>query len=34
MFNLGTRYLTAGTYQLKADLGDGVTHVVRISLKK
>jgi hypothetical protein len=34
VFNLATKTLTQGTYQLKADLGDGVLHVVRISIKK
>jgi hypothetical protein len=33
-FHLATKSLTQGTYQVKADLGDGVEHVVRISLKK
>jgi hypothetical protein len=33
-FNLATKYLTAGTYQVKADFGDGVEHTIRISLKK
>jgi hypothetical protein len=34
VFNLATKYLTQGTYQIKADLGDGVEHVVRVSLKR
>jgi hypothetical protein len=34
VFNLATKYLTQGTYQLKADLGDGVMRAVKISLKK
>jgi hypothetical protein len=33
-FNFATKSLTAGTYLLSADLGDGVTRTVRISLKK
>jgi hypothetical protein len=33
IFNLGTKTLSAGTYQLRLDLGDGVSHTVNISLK-
>jgi hypothetical protein len=33
IFNLNTKNLTAGTYQVRADLGDGVLHTVIISLK-
>jgi hypothetical protein len=33
IFNLSTKGLTAGTYQLKIDLGDGAEHTVIISLK-
>lgn len=34
IFNLNTKGLTAGTYQVRADLGDGnLTHTVLISLK-
>lgn len=33
IFNLSTKSLTKGTWTLKADLGDGVEHTVRISLK-
>ena len=33
VFNWGTKGLTAGTYQLHIDLGDGVEHVVLVSLK-
>ena len=34
VFNLSTKYMTQGTYQLKADLGDGVMRAVKISLKR
>lgn len=34
IFNLNTKTLTAGTYLLHIDLGDGVDHTVVISLKK
>jgi hypothetical protein len=34
IFNLGTKSLSEGTWQLRIDLGDGVTHTVFISLKK
>ncbi|MGS0684532.1 HYR domain-containing protein [Nakamurella sp. GG22] len=33
IFNLGTKTLTAGTYQLRIDLGDGVPRTVNITLK-
>ena len=33
VFNWSTKGLTAGTYEIRADLGDGVSHTVRISLK-
>ena len=33
IFNLGTKTLTVGTYQLRVDLGDGVSRTVNISLK-
>src|SRR5262249_11750996 len=33
IFNLSTKSLTTGTWSLRADLGDGVTHQVNISLK-
>jgi len=33
IYNWGTKGLTAGTYQLRIELGDGVTHTVNISLK-
>jgi hypothetical protein len=33
VFNLSTKSLAKGTWLLKADLGDGVEHTVRISLK-
>jgi hypothetical protein len=34
IFNLSTRLLSQGTYQLRIDLGDGASHTVIISLKK
>ena len=34
IFNLGTRSLSQGTWQVRIDLGDGGTHVVLMSLKK
>jgi hypothetical protein len=34
IFNLGTRSLSAGTYQVRIDLGDGTTNTVTISLRK
>jgi Bacterial Ig-like domain/HYR domain len=34
IYNWGTKGYTAGTYQLRIDLGDGVTRTVLISLKK
>jgi hypothetical protein len=34
IYNLGTKNLTAGDWYLHIDLGDGVDHVVKISLKK
>lgn len=34
IFNLSTKNLAAGSWQLKIDLGDGVLHTVVISLKK
>jgi HYR domain len=33
IFNLNTKTLSAGTYQLRIDLGDGVLHTVNITLK-
>jgi hypothetical protein len=33
IFNWGTKGLTAGTWQIKADLDDGSSHVVPVSLK-
>jgi hypothetical protein len=33
VFNLNTKTLSAGTYQLRIDLGDGVSRTVNISLK-
>jgi hypothetical protein len=33
IFNLGTKSLSVGTYELRIDLGDGVSRTVRISLK-
>ncbi|MBW9111043.1 HYR domain-containing protein [Microbacterium trichothecenolyticum] len=33
IFNLGTKTLSAGTYQLRIDLGDGETHTVKITLR-
>jgi hypothetical protein len=33
IFNWGTKGLTAGTYQLRIDLGDGVPHTVLVSLR-
>ena len=33
VFNLGTKTLSAGTYQLRVDLGDGVLRTVNISLR-
>ncbi len=33
VFNLSTKTLSTGTYQLRIDLGDGVTRVVNISVK-
>jgi hypothetical protein len=32
IFNMSTKNLTAGTYQIRADLGDGAIHTVLISL--
>ena len=32
-FNWGTKGLTAGTYQLQINLGDGVTRTVSLGLK-
>ena len=34
IFNLGTKGLSQGTWQLRVDLGDGATHTVLLSLKK
>ncbi len=34
VFNWGTKGLTAGTYQLRIDLGDGVERTVIVSLQK
>ena len=33
IFNLATKTLSTGTYQLRIDLGDGVRHTVNISLR-
>jgi hypothetical protein len=33
IFNLSTKGLTTGTYQLKIDLGDGAYHIILVSLK-
>jgi hypothetical protein len=33
-FKIGTRYQTQGTYLISADLGDGVAHTVRVSIKR
>jgi hypothetical protein len=33
IFNLGIKTLSAGTYQLRIDLGDGVLHTVNITLR-
>lgn len=33
IFNWGTKGLTVGTYELRADLGDGVARTVRVSLR-
>lgn len=33
VFNLSTKYLKAGTYQLRIDLGDGTVNTTRITLK-
>jgi endonuclease G len=33
VFNLSTKGLTAGTYQLRVDMGDGVRRVVNVSLR-
>ena len=33
IFNLGTKTLSPGMYQLRVDLGDGVPHTVSISLR-
>jgi 6-phosphogluconolactonase (cycloisomerase 2 family) len=33
IFNLNTKPMAAGTWQLRADLGDGVPHTVQISLR-
>jgi hypothetical protein len=32
--NRATKYLSQGTYLVKADLGDGVSRTVRISLRR
>jgi hypothetical protein len=34
IYNLATKDLTAGTWRLRADLGDGIVHTVFISLRK
>ena len=34
IFNLSTKTLSAGDYELRINLGDGVVHTVKISLKK
>jgi len=34
IFNWGTKGLTEGTWQIRIDLGDGVTHIVNVSLRK
>jgi hypothetical protein len=33
IFNLGTKGLTAGTWQMRIDFGDGVSNIVKFSLK-
>jgi len=33
VFNWGTKGLTPGTYQLRIDLGDGVSRTVNVGLK-
>jgi hypothetical protein len=33
IFNLSTKGMSAGTWSLRADLGDGVDHTVKVSLK-
>jgi hypothetical protein len=33
IFNLATKTLSTGAYQLRVDLGDGVPHTVNISLR-
>lgn len=33
LFNLGTRPLSSGTWQLRVDLGDGVPHIVMFSVR-
>ena len=33
IFNLNTKTLSAGTYQLRIDLGDGVLRTVNITLR-
>jgi len=33
IFNWNTKGLSAGTYQLRIDLGDGVNRVVNVSLR-
>lgn len=34
IFNLGTKTLSQGTWQIRVDLGDGATHTVLLSLRK
>lgn len=34
IYNYGTKGMQPGTYQLRIDLGDGATHIVRIGLRK
>jgi len=33
VFNLSTKVLSAGTWSLRADLGDGVNHSIKVSLR-
>ena len=34
VFNLSTKPLSGGTWSLRADLGDRITHQINVSLKK
>jgi hypothetical protein len=34
IYNYGTKGMQPGTYQLRIDLGDGATHIVRVGLRK